>query len=103
MCDKAGDFRSTAILALQIVEISHDFLSFDEFLRNLSHIAKKRSQYKQAIIRLVKRSMEYLGQVSDIEKKLSLIETLREITEGKVDAFLPSFFLFNFVPYIPNT
>jgi 26S proteasome regulatory subunit N5 len=47
-------------------------------------LSKKHGQLKQAITKMVQVVMTFLDDTPDIETKLSVIETLRTVTEGKV-------------------
>lgn len=47
-------------------------------------LSKKHSQLKQAITRMVQTVMGFLDQTPDKKTKLSVIETLRTVTEGKI-------------------
>ena len=47
-------------------------------------LSKKHSQLKQAITRMVQTVMGFLDETPNLETKLSVIETLRTVTEGKI-------------------
>lgn len=47
-------------------------------------LSKKHGQLKQAITRMVQTVMEFLDETPNLETKLSVIETLRTVTEGKI-------------------
>jgi 26S proteasome regulatory subunit N5 len=47
-------------------------------------LSKKHSQLKQAITRMVQTVMAFLDATPDLDTKLSVIETLRTVTEGKI-------------------
>lgn len=47
-------------------------------------LSKKHGQLKQAITKMVQVVMGFLDDTPDIETKLSVIETLRTVTEGKI-------------------
>lgn len=51
---------------------------------NVQLLAKKHSQLKQAITKMVQKVMEFLDDTPDVDTKLSVIEALRNVTEGKV-------------------
>lgn len=48
-------------------------------------LSKKHGQLKQAITKMVQVVMTLLEDASSLETKLSVIETLRTVTEGKVN------------------
>jgi len=47
-------------------------------------LSKKHGQLKQAITRMVQTVIEFLPLTPNLETKLSVIETLRTVTEGKI-------------------
>lgn len=47
-------------------------------------LSKKHGQLKQAITQMVQTVMGFLDDTPDLETKLSVIETLRTVTEGKI-------------------
>lgn len=47
-------------------------------------LSKKHGQLKQATTKMVQVAMSFINETPDAEKKLSVIETLRTVTEGKV-------------------
>lgn len=47
-------------------------------------LSKKHGQLKQAITKMVQVVMGFLDQTPSTEVKLSVIESLRTVTEGKV-------------------
>ena len=48
-------------------------------------LSKKHGQLKQAITKMVQVVMSFLDDTPNLETKLSVIETLRTVTEGKVN------------------
>lgn len=49
-------------------------------------LSKKHGQLKQAITRMVQNVMTFLDDTPNLDTKLSVIETLRTVTEGKVSS-----------------
>lgn len=47
-------------------------------------LSKKHGQLKQAITKMVQTIMTFLDDTPNLDTKLSVIETLRTVTEGKV-------------------
>jgi predicted nuclease with TOPRIM domain len=47
-------------------------------------LSKRRSQLKQAITKMVQEAYELVEKTPDLDTKLKLIETLRNVTTGKV-------------------
>jgi 26S proteasome regulatory subunit N5 len=46
--------------------------------------SKKHGQLKQAVTKMVQVVMDFLDDTPNVETKMSVIETLRTVTEGKV-------------------
>jgi hypothetical protein len=53
-------------------------------------LSKKHGQLKQATTKMVQVVMGFLDQVPNLETKLTVIETLRTVTEGKVNSLCAS-------------
>ena len=47
-------------------------------------LSKKHGQLKQATTKMVQTVMTFLDDTPNLDTKLSVIETLRTVTEGKV-------------------
>ena len=47
-------------------------------------LSKKHAQLKQATTKMVQTVMGFLDETPNLETKLSVIDTLRTVTEGKV-------------------
>lgn len=58
-------------------------------------LSKKHGQLKQAITKMVQVVMEFLDDAPNTETKLSAIEALRTVTEGKVRISEIEIFLFS--------
>jgi hypothetical protein len=52
-------------------------------------LSKKHGQLKQATTKMVQTVMGFLDDTPNLETKLSVIETLRTVTEGKVSGATP--------------
>lgn len=80
---QASDLSSTSRLLIGILDLfyaAHDLAQVNAYLQILS---KKHGQLRQAVQKMVERAMEMV-QESTGKEKLDLIETLRDISEGKV-------------------
>lgn len=80
---QASDLASTSRLLIAVIDIlfSHsDYAQLNTYLHTLS---RKHGQLRQAVQKMVDKAMEFVDKLEG-EDKLKLIETLREITEGKV-------------------
>lgn len=65
---------------IDLFHAAHDLAQVNAYLQILS---KKHGQLRQAVQKMVERAMEMV-QESTGKEKLDLIETLRDISEGKV-------------------
>ena len=83
-CRQSSDLASTSRLLLAIVTISKDSGDWALLNEQAQLLSKKHGQLKQAITKMVQKVMGFLDDAPNIETKLSVIETLRTITEGKV-------------------
>ena len=53
-------------------------------------MSKKHGQLKQAITKMVQVVMGFLDDAPSLDTKMSVIETLRTVTEGKVHSTIAS-------------
>ena len=81
---KASDLASTSRLLVAIITISKDFGDWSLLNEQILLLSKKHGQLKQATTKMVQIAMSFIDEAPSAEKKLSLIETLRTVTEGKV-------------------
>ncbi|KIK70805.1 hypothetical protein GYMLUDRAFT_66019 [Collybiopsis luxurians FD-317 M1] len=83
----AADPKSTTTLVKTISEYCYQARDFERLNSNITLLSKKHGQLKSVIQSLVEQAM---GWLEDIRKKegdkpwLQLVETLREVTEGKI-------------------
>ena len=66
---------------MTICKNSGDWSLLNEQVQLLS---KKHGQLKQAITKMVQVVMGWIDEAPNMETKMSVIETLRTVTEGKV-------------------
>ena len=83
-CSKASDLASTSRLLVAIVTICKEAEDWSLLTEQVLLLSKKHGQLKQAITKMVQVVMGFIDDTPDAEAKLSLIETLRTVTEGKV-------------------
>jgi len=75
-------------LLVAIITISKDSGDWGLLNEQILLLSKKHGQLKQATTKMVQVAMSFIKEAPDMEKQLSLIETLRTVTEGKVSPFL---------------
>lgn len=81
---QASDLASTSRLIVAIVTIAKKANDWDLMNEQVLLLSKKHGQLKQAITKMVQTVMGFLEDTPSLEKKLSVIETLRTVTEGKI-------------------
>ena len=81
---QASDLASTSRLLVAIITISKESGDWGLLNEQILLLSKKHGQLKQATTKMVQVAMSFINEAPTQEKKLSLIETLRTVTEGKV-------------------
>ncbi|KAG9629895.1 PCI-domain-containing protein, partial [Aureobasidium melanogenum] len=81
---QASDLPSTSRLIVAIVTICKEAKDWPLLNEQIQLLSKKHGQLKQAITKMVQVSMAFIDDTPNLETKLSLIETLRTVTEGKI-------------------
>ncbi|KAJ9622725.1 proteasome regulatory particle subunit [Taxawa tesnikishii (nom. ined.)] len=81
---QASDLPSTSRILVAIVTICKESGDWSLLNEQVLLLSKKHGQLKQAITKMVQESMGFLEDAPNTEAKLSLIETLRTVTEGKI-------------------
>ncbi|KAF4124423.1 26S proteasome regulatory subunit N5 [Geosmithia morbida] len=81
---QASDLASTSRVLVAIVTIGKDAGDWGLMNDQMLVFSKKHSQLKQAITKMVQTVIGFLDETPDLKTKLSVIETLRTVTEGKI-------------------
>lgn len=81
---QSSDLASTSRTLISIVTICKEQGDWSMLNEQVLLLSKKHGQLKQAITKMVQVVMEFLDDTPDLDTKLSVIETLRTVTEGKV-------------------
>ncbi|KPJ08139.1 26S proteasome non-ATPase regulatory subunit 12 [Papilio machaon] len=79
-----ADMASTARILVAIVQIWYEAKNWPALNDHIVLLSKRRSQLKQAVVKMVQECYTYVNKTPDKETKIKLIETLRSITEGKI-------------------
>lgn len=82
-CRMASDAISCSKLICKVVNMYYDIKDFDKVHEYIKILAKKRGQLKRAVSDLVALAMSWLDAL-DRPKKIALIQTLCDVTEGKI-------------------
>jgi len=80
----ASDAENTSKLVVEVVRHCGNLNAWADLNENVSLIAKKRTQFKQTITKLVQEAATFVDKTPSKETKIELINTLRQVTEGKV-------------------
>jgi 26S proteasome regulatory subunit N5 len=81
---QASDLASTSRLLVAIVTICKDSGDWGLLNEQVLLLSKKHGQLKQATTKMVQVVMGFIDDAPTVETKMSIIETLRTVTEGKV-------------------
>jgi len=81
---QSSDLASTSRVLIAIVTLCKNAADWQLLNEQTLVLSKKHSQLKQAITRMVQTIMGFLDETPNLETKLSVIETLRTVTEGKI-------------------
>lgn len=86
-----ADMSSTSRILIKIISVLHDAEDWEGVNLQLTALSKKHGQLREATRRMVDKAMEYVEELDksgtdsrNSERRLKLIETLRDVTEGKV-------------------
>ena len=69
---------------MQLVNFFYDRKDWQQLNAYIPIMVKKRSQLKQAVVKMVQETMKFLEKTPNEKVKLELLDTLRTVTEGKV-------------------
>lgn len=75
---------STGRILVAIVQICKDAGNWAALNEHVQVLAKRRSQLKQAVVKMVQECCSYVDVMPTKDLKVQLIDTLRSVTEGKV-------------------
>lgn len=75
---------STARILVTIVQLTFEAKNYALLNENISALAKRRGQLKGAVVKMVQEAQTYIDQLPSKELQYQLIDTLRNVTEGKV-------------------
>ncbi|EPE08089.1 26s proteasome regulatory subunit rpn5 [Ophiostoma piceae UAMH 11346] len=81
---QASDLASTSKILVAVVTICKTNANWSLLNDQVLVLSKKHGQLKQAITRMVQTVMEFLDDTPNLDTKLSVIEAIRTVTEGKI-------------------
>lgn len=79
-----ADMISCSRVLIAICQICFEASNWNALNEYISLLVKRRSQLKQAVVKMVQECVTYVDKTPDKETKLKLIDTLRTVTEGKI-------------------
>lgn len=80
----AGAAPETSAICVNIIRLFHQRKDWNAIAEYVVLISKRRAQLKAAIQRTVQEVLSYLDEITDEKTKLSMLETLRDVTAGKI-------------------
>ncbi|KNC83285.1 hypothetical protein SARC_04464 [Sphaeroforma arctica JP610] len=79
-----ADMQSTGKVLVCIVEICFEAGDLKGMQEHIVMLTKRRGQLKLAVVKMVQKAFEFVAKTDNMEQKLELIETLRDVTAGKI-------------------
>lgn len=79
-----ADFTATPRVCVAILDVLHSVKDWKGLNEHIVLLSKRRAQLKQAIAAMVKEAMKYVDTAPSLEVKTELIETLNNVTSGKI-------------------
>ncbi|CAH1110000.1 unnamed protein product [Psylliodes chrysocephalus] len=79
-----ADMISTGRVLVAICQICREAKNWAALNEHIILLTKRRSQLKQAVVKMVQECCTYVDETPDKDAKVKLIDTLRQVTEGKI-------------------
>lgn len=79
-----GDTHSLSKILVTIAKICFEKKDFKLLSENILLLTKRRSQIKQSVTKMIQECCTYVDEITDKQTKLDFIDTLREVTSGKI-------------------
>lgn len=79
-----ADMVSCSRVLVAICQICYEAQNWNALNEYVSLLARRRSQLKQAVSKMIQECCTYVDKTPDKATKLKLIDTLRSVTEGKI-------------------
>lgn len=74
----------TKEVALEILDICRNAGDWKIYRETIVHLSKRRQQHSSVVLASVEVSLDLIEKMPDRETKLQFVETLRDVTEGKI-------------------
>lgn len=88
---QASDPKSTTRLATTVSDLAYQARNYSLLNTNILLLSKKHGQLKATVQAMVEQAMNWLDDVKNndgLERWLEFVETLRQVTEGKVRSYI---------------
>lgn len=79
-----ADMASSSRVLVAICQICFEAGNWNALNEYVTLLVRRRSQLKQAVSKMIQECCTYVDKTPDKETKLKLIDTLRQVTEGKI-------------------
>ncbi|KAJ0039475.1 hypothetical protein Pint_27043 [Pistacia integerrima] len=80
----AGDVAGTKKAVTDILQLCFEAKDWKTLNEQIVNLSKKRGQLKQAVTAMVQQAMQYIDETPDISTRIELIETLNNVSAGKI-------------------
>jgi hypothetical protein len=80
----AKDDNANTIVCREVVNLCISQTRWSDLGTNVSILAKRRGYSRRAVTEILKLSMDALASIGDQETHISLVQSLRDVTEGKI-------------------
>eukprot|EP00123_Amoebidium_parasiticum_P015310 comp22891_c0_seq1/m.36181 comp22891_c0_seq1/g.36181 ORF comp22891_c0_seq1/g.36181 comp22891_c0_seq1/m.36181 type:complete len:450 (-) comp22891_c0_seq1:59-1408(-) len=80
----AADMQSTGRVLVCIMELCFAAKDWKLLQEQIVMLSKRRGQLKLAVTKMVQKACEFVDKMPTLELKLELIDTLRDVTAGKI-------------------
>ncbi|CAM6038541.1 unnamed protein product [Sphagnum compactum] len=80
----AADITGTRKVVIAIMQLCYEARAWKTLIEQILVLSKRRSQLKQAVSALVQHAMQYINDTPDLETRIELIETLSNVSAGKI-------------------
>ncbi|KAJ0097163.1 hypothetical protein Patl1_27661 [Pistacia atlantica] len=80
----AGDVAGTKKAVTDILQLCFEAKDWKTLNEQIVNLSKKRGQLKQAVTAMVQQAMQYIDETPDINTRIELIETLNNVSTGKI-------------------
>ena len=83
-CRNGNDWKTLKSLCLHMVQLCKERKDWIKLNAVLMLIHKRNTQQRTTISAMVEEAMKYITETPDVETRIELIKTLKEICEGKI-------------------